>query len=80
MTVFKVLPKEDNEFVYSLADFVQMCMHGEVIDYDGHGYFALQTMQGGFVESDIKIYPLGLLSMAVKDLPTWATHIVWYNK
>jgi hypothetical protein len=58
----------------TLENFKRDCSEGFFIDYDGSGRLA--TAKG---VSDIEIYP-SLLKDKTFVIPSWATHVEWYNK
>lgn len=43
------------------------------LDSDGHGYYAIADK-----ESDVMVRPSDI--MRFRHIPTWATHVIWYNK
>ena len=61
-------PDEDD--VYTVEEFKQLCKAGWFIDYDGFGN-PVKDGKAAFVS----IYPSRL-----QDIPEDATHIVWYNR
>ena len=62
---------EDGDLM-TLDEFVECCLDGGFIDYDGSGNYATATH-----ESDIDIYPSDVTSGNYrKDF----THVVWYNR
>ena len=82
MTVFSLIPSEEKETIdiYTIAEFIETCKIGAFIDYDGHGCFTAQLKTGEYVESGINIHPSGILKMLISELPSWATHVIWYNR
>jgi hypothetical protein len=54
-------------------DFVDNCLEGNFIDFDGFGKLATDTHV-----SDVQIRP----SQVVRGFhkPDWVTHVVWYNR
>lgn len=62
---------EDDE-VMTMKEFIDDIKSHNLIDYDGHGYFAKEDNV-----SNIKVIPSDYL---FKGFPDWATHVVWYNK
>lgn len=66
----------DPEFghLMPIADWLQACQTGCFIDYDGSGCLATSTHKSDVVisPSDVTLFQL--------SMPSWATHVVWYNK
>ena len=58
--------------VYTVAEFLSHCDGGSFVDYDGYGH----PVKDGLRDGNIWIYP----SSARSDIPKDATHIVWYNR
>lgn len=56
----------------SLEEWLDCASTGCFIDYDGLGHLAT-----GDQESDIRIWPSQAEGY---QFPSWATHIVWYNR
>jgi hypothetical protein len=58
---------------YTLKDFVENCLSGGFIDYDGHGRYATATQETniGIVPSDVTD------NVYIKDK---YTHVMWFNK
>ena len=63
-------PDDEND-VYTIAEFMQKCANGLFVDYDGHGHPVKDKKE----DPKIFIYP-SRLDLIPKD----ATHICWYNK
>ena len=61
--------------LFTIEEFIEDCKSGGFIDYDGYGNFANLTQY----EPSIDVYPSKLLANKIK-VPTWATHILWYNR
>jgi len=62
----------DNEDdVYTVAEFQEHVQSGSFVDYDGHGY----PVRDGLADFDVMIKP-----SKVKRIPKDATHIVWFNR
>ena len=61
----------NEEDVYTVAEFIGHCENGSFIDDDGFGHAVLNYL----VDESIDIYPSYL-----EDIPSDATHIVWYNR
>lgn len=63
-------PHDEND-VYTVASFKELCECGAFVDYDGHGY----PVKGRLADTSIVIRPSRLSA-----IPADATHIVWYNR
>ncbi len=65
-------PIPDYGDLMTAEDFIDTCMSGGFIDYDGHGYYATDREM-----SRIKVTP----SMVKADgfVVGW-THVVWFNR
>lgn len=63
-------PKDEDD-VYTIEEFRQNVQNGSFIDYDGFGY----PVKNGKADESIFVKPSEL-----DQIPTDATHIVWYNK
>jgi hypothetical protein len=62
---------DDEDDVYTVQEFWQLCQSGSFIDYDGFGHPVRERK----ADSSITVKPSQL------DLvPCDATHIVWYNR
>ena len=57
----------------TMADFMSSCECNAFIDYDGYGDLATDKQV-----SNITVTPSAAKHW--KKLPTWATHVVWYNR
>lgn len=56
----------------TIKDFIEMCQNGYLMDYDGHGYYATDSL-----ESNILIYPSDVTNNKIrKDF----SHVIWFNK
>lgn len=55
-------------------EFEAACESGSIIDDDGFGELASATHV-----SSVRVYPSQFRDVALSR-PTWATHVVWYNK
>ena len=62
---------EDEDDVYTVKEFLELCRNGALIAYDGHGYPVKNMM----ADPTLRIKPSG-----VQRIPNDATHIVWYNR
>lgn len=62
---------EDEDDVYTVEEFLNICKDGMFIDYDGFG----SPVKDKLADKSIFIKP-SQLSLIPKD----ATHIVWYNR
>ena len=63
-------PKNEDD-VYTVKEFLQMCEKGSFIDYDGFGHPVKDNMADG----GVCIKP-----SRVEMIPKDATHIVWFNR
>lgn len=61
----------DEDDVYTITQFVELCKSGSFIDYDGIGH----PVKDNKSDPTIDIYP-----SKIEKIPLDATHIVWYNK
>lgn len=61
----------DEDDVYTVAEFESACKSGSFIDYDGFGY----PMKDGKADSEICVKPSRL-----EEIPKDATHVVWFNR
>jgi hypothetical protein len=62
---------DDEDDVYTVAEFLQHVADHSFIDYDGFGY----PVKNGKYDPDIVISP-----SKIDQIPSDATHIVWYNR
>lgn len=60
--------------VFSLGDFIEMCIDGNFIDYDGFGYLA---KDGQYYSG--AIYPSDIVD-GIVSADSIFTHVVWYNR
>ena len=62
-----------------LSEFVDSCELGHFINYDGFGNYATAKET-----SDIEVRPTDVARngkrLASFQAPSWATHVVWYNR
>jgi hypothetical protein len=63
---------QDEDDVYTVAEFMEHVKNGSFIDYDGYGHPVKDNME----DTKIYIYP----SQCPECIPTDATHINWFNK
>lgn len=63
---------DDEDDVYTVAEFMDHVREGSFIDYDGHGH----PVRDGLADETIFINP----SSAHALIPNDATHIVWFNR
>lgn len=63
---------ENEDDVYTIAEFLHRCKHNMFIDYDGYGY----PVKDNKADESICIRP----SQLGKDIPSDATHIIWFNR
>jgi hypothetical protein len=68
------IPIPDYSDVFTLAEFVEMCKDGSVINYDGTGYYS----DGKVFNRDNEIYPDDIRNGKEPDINF--THVVWFNK
>jgi hypothetical protein len=68
----KLTDIDPDDDLYSIESFQDSVKLGCFIDYDGFGLLATKNKV-----SDIEIYPSQALSF---QYPSWATHVVWFNK
>ena len=59
-------------YKYTVAQWIEECDNGNLIDYDGFGYLGTETE-----ESKIKIFPSQRILVSVY---LEYTHVWWYNK
>jgi hypothetical protein len=64
-------PVPEHGDVMPVEDFRHAVRHGLFIDYDGYGYPA----RDGRCDESVCVLP-----SKVNDIPTDATHIVWFNR
>jgi len=70
----KVVGPDDD--LYTMEQFKGCAECGALIDYDGFG-----KLSDGTDVSDIRISPSQVLNpLYMSELPSWATHVVWYNR
>lgn len=62
---------EIKEDLFEIDTFIEHCEAGLFTDYDGYG----NPYRFGLIDHNIRIKPSRL-----KEIPTNATHILWYNK
>lgn len=62
---------DDEDDVYTVAEFKALCKDGAFIDYDGSGH----PVKDRRSDDSIIIKPSRL-----EDIPASATHIVWFNR
>lgn len=62
---------DDEDDVYTVAEFRELCEDGSLVDYDGFGY----PVRDSKANQKIRIRP-----SEVDQIPEDATHIVWYNR
>lgn len=67
--IYNEQPDEDDD-IMTVAEFIEYCKMGDLIDYDGFG----SPVKDGLIGS-MTIYP-----SRRNDIPKDATHIVWYNR
>lgn len=67
-------PHRDLGDIMPLNEWLDCVQSGGFIDYDGHGSLATKS---GY--SSVDISPSDITVLKVK-IPSWVTHIVWYNR
>lgn len=65
-------PIPDYGDLMTAEDFIECCIDGGLIDYDGYGYYAMDTEMSG-----IRITPS--IVMAGGFVVGW-THVIWFNR
>jgi hypothetical protein len=78
---FSLVPIVDGERdqLIPYDQFVKMCMENALIDYDGMGNWATETMkQAGNYVNTRWVYPSHVINGVQK--PDWATHVLWHNR
>ncbi len=68
-------PIPHGSHVIGIEDFIHNVECGAFIDYDGFGRWATQTR----MSYEFDVYPSKVKSWD-QIAPTWATHVVWYNR
>jgi hypothetical protein len=63
-------PDEEDD-VYTVAEFREYCKNRMFIDYDGFGY----PVRNGKADPEVCVKP-----SRVESIPADATHVVWYNR
>lgn len=58
----------------TVEKWLQCVECGGFIDYDGHG-----ALSNGTELSDIEIKPSDISALKLK-IPSWATHVMWFNR
>lgn len=68
---------DEDEQLYTIAEFLESCALNCLIDYDGFGEFATKTEV-----SDVTVSPSNMVrpEWRAANVPRWATHVAWYNK
>jgi len=64
-------PLPDYGDLMTVADFIEACEDGCLIDYDGHGY----PVKDGLMDDKLSIDPSDR-----DQIPADATHILWFNR
>ena len=62
---------DDEDDVYTVEEFKHRCEQRAFVDYDGFGH----PVKDGKADESIYIYP-----SKVSEIPSDATHIVWFNR
>jgi hypothetical protein len=60
--------------LYTIAEFTKMCEARHLIDYDGEGYFATETVESGEQVSCEE------MAKGVGPANPKYTHVRWYNR
>lgn len=68
----KIDPDDDH---MTIEEWKEACDDGMFIDYDGWGDFATETEC-----SNLSVSPSDYYKNPDWNPPSWATHIVWYNR
>lgn len=61
----------DEDDVYTVAEFLEVVKSGGFIDYDGHGH----PVKDGKADESIVVLP-----SKASEIPSDATHVVWFNR
>jgi hypothetical protein len=61
----------DEDDVYTVAEFRQFCKQGHFIDYDGFGHPVRERK----ANPSVTVKP-----SRIDEIPADATHVVWYNR
>lgn len=62
---------DDEDDVYTVTEFRNLCQRGSFIDYDGFGH----PVRNNLADAEVVIKP-----SRVDEIPETATHVVWYNR
>ena len=62
---------DDEDDVYTVAEFLERVKGGSFVDYDGHGY----PVKDKLADRDVLVRP-----SSARAIPKDATHIVWHNR
>ena len=74
-TLVKLKPHNDNGEFMLVYEWLDAVNAGAYVDDDGFAHWA--TQEGVSVTA---VYPSHVIGVAADDVvPTWATHVVWYN-
>ncbi len=65
---------DDEDEVYTVAEWIEHCIQGSFIDYDGCGYL----VKGGKSDPSVMVTP-SMVTEGTFD-PQDATHVVWFNR
>lgn len=60
---------------YTREEFAAECAAGHLVDDDGYGELAVEPLS----VSSIRVWP-SQMERAANWWPSWATHVVWYNR
>lgn len=67
-----IKPISQDDYVYTMAEFREMCIDKSFIDYDGHGVYAVSRTQ----KTDVIVHPSDVVARQTLRYP----FVVWYNK
>ena len=73
-----LVPLEDIGDLLTLQEFLDAVECGGFIDYDGMGNWATETHQESG-STDKWVYP-SQIKNKTRIIPSWATHVMWYNR
>jgi hypothetical protein len=81
-------PIEEEDTVIELKEWLQNVSDRYFADYDGHGEYATKTEVSNIavcpsdITDGIEKFKRGVFDISKDELkiPSWATHVVWYNR
>lgn len=62
-----------------VQEWVDTCNSGGFIDYDGNGHFSMMRPDKIWINGKMTVYPSDITRLNLSP-PTWATHVIWFNK